>query len=351
MITGPLVFVIALTGCLYAFQEEIQNYTQPYRFYKKGPGPILAPSILKEKANNALPGKQLHAYQYFTDIKAAQFIYYAPNQYYKVVYINPQKGEILKVANLEKGFFPFILKGHFYLWLPPEIGQPIVASTTLIFTVVIISGLVLWWPKKRIKRDKFSIKWKARWKRLNYDLHSVLGFYVLIFALVFAITGLVWGFEWFRNSYYSCFSGGKQWVNYEEPKSIHVSDSLSQQVDKVFYKLYRENPKSYAIEVHFPETKYGSIAANINYKKGTYWKTDYFYFDQGSLKDIKVKHYWSKLKNANSADMLMRMNYDIHTGAIWGLPGKILAFSLSLIIASLPITGFLFYLGRKRKKT
>jgi len=44
------------------------------------------------------------------------------------------------------------------------------------------------------------------------------------------------------------------------------------------------------------------------------------------------------------------MNYDIHTGAILGLPGKILAFFASLICASLPVTGFYIWYGRKYKK-
>jgi uncharacterized iron-regulated membrane protein len=44
------------------------------------------------------------------------------------------------------------------------------------------------------------------------------------------------------------------------------------------------------------------------------------------------------------------MNYDIHTGAIIGLPGKILAFFASLIAASLPVTGFMIWLGRRNKK-
>ncbi len=43
------------------------------------------------------------------------------------------------------------------------------------------------------------------------------------------------------------------------------------------------------------------------------------------------------------------MNYDIHTGAILSLPGKILAFCASLICASLPITGFLLWWGRRKK--
>jgi uncharacterized iron-regulated membrane protein len=48
----------------------------------------------------------------------------------------------------------------------------------------------------------------------------------------------------------------------------------------------------------------------------------------------------------------MRLNYDIHTGAILGLPGKIFAFLISLLIASLPVTGFLVWYGsRYRKKS
>jgi uncharacterized iron-regulated membrane protein len=43
------------------------------------------------------------------------------------------------------------------------------------------------------------------------------------------------------------------------------------------------------------------------------------------------------------------MNYDIHVGAVLGLTGKILAFIASLVAASLPVTGTLIWIGRKRK--
>jgi uncharacterized iron-regulated membrane protein len=43
------------------------------------------------------------------------------------------------------------------------------------------------------------------------------------------------------------------------------------------------------------------------------------------------------------------MNYDIHVGAIGGLTGKIIAFIASLVCASLPVTGFLIWWGKRRK--
>src|SRR5690606_3566510 len=55
-------------------------------------------------------------------------------------------------------------------------------------------------------------------------------------------------------------------------------------------------------------------------------------------------------KNKNSGERYEDANLNIHIGAILGLPGKILAFIVSLIAASLPITGLYIWLGRKKKK-
>ena len=48
--SGIIVFIIAVTGCLYAFQEEIQNITEEYRFVEKQNEPFLPPSQLEEMA-------------------------------------------------------------------------------------------------------------------------------------------------------------------------------------------------------------------------------------------------------------------------------------------------------------
>src|SRR5687767_12927355 len=143
--SGLLVFIIAITGCIYAFQEEIQNLTQPYRFVEHQDKPVLPPSTLKAIAEKALPGKHIHAVLYAKPGNAAQVIFYnLEPEYYYLIYLNPFTGEILEVKDASSGFFPFILDGHFYLWLPREIGQPVVATLTLIFTAMLISGIVLW---------------------------------------------------------------------------------------------------------------------------------------------------------------------------------------------------------------
>lgn len=351
--SGLLVFIISITGCLYAFQVEIGDATQPYRFVDAQEKAFLLPSQLEVIAQKQLPDKKIHSVQYAGKQNAAQVSFYSfEPDYYYIAYLNPYTGEVLKVKDMNWDFFRLVLMGHYYLWLPPAIGQPVVASATLVFLLMLISGLVLWWPRnKSVAKQRFSIKWDARWRRKNYDLHNVLGFYATWVVIFLAITGLVWGFQWFANATYWTTSGGKMMLPYEEPLSdtTHLG-AQRMAVDKVWLKMKKENPRAQVIEVHFPEKNSSAIVANINPDGSTYWKIDYRYFDRYTLKELSVKHLWGKYAQTSTADKLMRMNYDIHVGAILGLPGKILAFFASLICASLPITGFYIWWGRRKKE-
>jgi uncharacterized iron-regulated membrane protein len=351
--SGLVVFIIAITGCIYAFQVEIQDATQPYRFVEVQDKPSLPPSTLRAIAEKELPGKKIHAVLYAKPGKAAQAIFFSVDpQYYYLVYLNPYTGEVLKVSDENAGFFRFVLMGHFYLWLPENIGQPVVASATLIFVVMLISGIILWWPRnKAAAKQRFSIKWSARWRRKNYDLHNVLGFYASWIAIILAVTGLVWGFQWFAKGVYT-LTGGEKSLVYMEPASdtTYRVQAGMPVIDQIWIRMTAAHPNAEVMEVHVPETKASSLVITINTDETTYWKTDYRYFDQYSLKELSVDHVYGRAAEATAADKLSRMNYDIHVGAIIGLPGKILMFFASLICASLPITGCYIWWGRRKKK-
>ncbi len=354
--SGLVVFVVALTGCILAFEQEIKTVTQPYRFVEKPAQAVpLSPSVLRTIAEKALPGKAADGVLYGLPNRSAEVGFYNIDpEYYYVVYINPYTGKVLHVWNEDEDFFHLILHGHYYLWLPEKIGQPIVASATLIFLVLCVSGLILWWPKnKSAARQRFSIKWNAAWRRKNYDLHNVLGFYVMALGMVFAITGLVWGFQWFSQGLYTA-TGGKGSDAYIIPPSdttALATTPLMGRVDQIWRDYTRQHPHHQGLNISFPEDKVSSIFSYVNYRAGTYYKVDYHYFDQHSGREIAATGpYSGKYADANVAQLLRRMNYDIHVGAIWGLPGKILAFFASLICASLPVTGTLLWWGRRHKK-
>jgi len=92
-----------------------------------------------------------------------------------------------------------------------------------------------------------------------------------------------------------------------------------------------------------------SVIAGANPDAGTYWQNDNRYFDQYTLQEIPVTLTYGWLKDSKTADKIARMNYDIHVGAVLGLPGKIMAFFASLLAATLPLTGFYIWWGRKYK--
>ncbi|HTF82807.1 MAG TPA: PepSY-associated TM helix domain-containing protein, partial [Cytophagales bacterium] len=327
-----------------------------YRFVTVQALPVLKPSILQGKAEQMLPGQHAHSVQYNGSGKSAVVTFYeGSTQSYYLVYMDPYSGAVLKVKNMYRDFFFLVKMLHFCLLLPMSIGQPIVAVSTLIFLVMLLSGIVLWWPKnKSAVKQRFWFRWKEnlKWKRKNYDLHNVLGFYVCWIALGFALTGLVWGFEWYRDAYYGVLSGGEKMVNYYEPSSDTTQASLQTMtsIDHIYDVVVKDSKGAKTIEVHVPETKSASIMCAINTEEGTIWKTDFRYFDQHTLKELSVNSLYGRIADANTADKIMRQTYDIHVGAIGGLAGKVLAFLASLICASLPVTGFLIWYGRNKKK-
>ncbi|MCF0039160.1 PepSY-associated TM helix domain-containing protein [Dyadobacter fanqingshengii] len=354
--SGIVVFVVAITGCILAFEQEIKSFTQPYMFVEPpANAKVLPPSVLQASAEKMLPGKKANGVLYGVPTRNAEVGFYnADPEYYYVVYVNPYTAEVKHVWNEEGDFFHFILHGHYYLWLPPTIGQPVVASATLIFLVMLISGLVLWWPKnKSAAKQRFSIKWDAAWRRKNYDLHNVFGFYVLSIGFLLGSTGLVWGFKWFSQGLYTV-TGGKGSDEYYNPVSDSTLYSSAftpiTSVDKVWYTLRKEYPVNTGINISIPHLKSESIFSYVNFREGTYYSVDYNYFDQYSLKKIKATGpYSGRYKDADFANKLRRMNYDIHVGAILGLPGKIIVFLASLICASLPVTGTVIWWGRRKK--
>lgn len=349
---GLIVLFLGITGCILAFETETRGLTEPYRNVEPQNKNYLPPSALKEIAEQHLVSKEVLSIEYPGKDKAT-LAYYYDSDNYEIVFLDPYTGKFLKHKDMNKDFFRFILDGHFNLWLPEEIGQVIVASATLIFLIMMITGLILWCPKnKAAAKQRFGIKWNARWRRKNYDLHNVLGFYMTWVAIFIALTGLVWGFEWFAKSVYWVSSGGQQAVEHEAPVSDTTTAPLYPNMPDHLWQqqLVSINPGE-SLAVSFADESTDPIELVVNHIPGTYYNTDSYHYDQYTGKELPATgSYAGAFSKATIADKIVRMNYDMHTGAVLGLPGKILAFCASLIAASLPVTGFMIWLGRKKKK-
>lgn len=365
--SGIVVVIVGLTGCIYVFEREIRTVTEPFQFVKAENKPLLPPSVLKQKAEQyAFGGKTDTLERRITGVTynpaghAAMSAYSTKAKGYTVVFQNPYTGEVLKEKRFEKDFFRVVLMGHYYLWLPHEVGHAIVGWAIFIFVLLLITGLIMWWPKnlKKANVDKsFKIKWGASFKRVNYDLHNVLGFYVMLVAFAIAVTGLVWSFEWFSKSYYWALSGGKKLElgrgrkektvvdNSMQAQYAHPEDVLWQRM----MAAYPDNKGS--LQIGFPGKKADPLTVSYNPEAKTYYKREFHSYNPNTLEEIKKKGiYNTPYAGSTVADKIYRMNYDIHVGAIGGITGKIIAFFASLVCATLPVTGFIIWWGKKKKK-
>lgn len=354
--TGLVVFIVAITGCAWAFREEIESTYDDYKKVTPLNQPILTPSEAKALATEVFPNHHIHGTLFQKADDAIEVIFYdAEPEFYQSVFLNPYSGTVIHVEDHLSGFFAFILKGHTRLWLPKAFGEQLVGVSILIFILIIISGLFLWWPKKRKNlKQRVTFDWKSttKWKRKNFDLHSIVGFYICSLALVLAFTGSIMSYNWLSQLTYSAMGGDKE-TEFIIPQNTSVAEDSKDgrlPMDDLITKLQTELPNAESFELHYPDTDTASIYVEISNSTGLHYDADFRFFDQHTLEEIETPSVYGTYADATVPDKIIRMNYDIHIGAIGGIAGKIIAFLVSLLVASLPVTGILMWYGRNYKK-
>jgi uncharacterized iron-regulated membrane protein len=57
-----------------------------------------------------------------------------------------------------------------------------------------LTGALIWWPGVRNWRRSLTVNWQAHFARINWDLHSALGFWSLAFILVWGLSAVYFAF-------------------------------------------------------------------------------------------------------------------------------------------------------------
>ncbi len=354
LICGIIVFIVAITGCLYSFKDEITSILDSHLIIKTQNKPLLKPFVLKKRAEKYIfltqadSANKIYGVSYEKN-KAASIAYSHYEKGYSTIYLNPYTGNYIDKKHIKKGFFPWVLSGHRSLWLPYKTGHLIVGWATFLFVITTLSGLILWWPKKWKKKhlnSAFKVKWNARFFRLNYDLHNVLGFYTCIFALIIAVTGLNWSFQWFSHLYYGIISGGQKIIIHykpppdESPPTPHADSILWEKV----LSIYPINKKGVFI-FDYPSDNDHNFRIGYNPDTKNYYRREFKFYNSSEIQEIQNMNslYSISYEKSSYAQKLYRMNYDIHIGSIAGITGKIIVFLISLILASLPVTGCIIW--------
>jgi uncharacterized iron-regulated membrane protein len=350
-ISGLVVFILSITGCIFCFQDEIQDAMYSYRKVEDQHKLYLPPSTLKANGLKGHPGATAsYMYYYGADRPAGVLVNLPKDKGMLYVYMNPYTGQVSRTEDPTSNFFIVVEYIHLYLLLPPKIGGLVVGISVIIFVVLMITGIILWWPRRKTDRKRsLTIKWGGRWRRVNYDLHNVLGFYATGVALILALTGLSIAFDFVREGIYTTANLGKA---HPEEKVVLKSDSTLKGktdtrtiIDKAFEIAQAASPKAEMFLLFDDASVAGTIGISAYAQSLHYYKSDEYAFEKYTGKLLKKTTHAQK-----SPGMKMNnMNYDLHVGQVLGLTGKIIAFLASLICASLPITGFIIWLGKRKK--
>jgi uncharacterized iron-regulated membrane protein len=350
LLSGLVVFIVSITGCIFCFQDELQDAIHDWRRVEvRQNGSYLPPSRLKQIALAQFPGSSANFLYYFGEGRPAMVLVNAAKRELMDVYLDPYTAQITHIENARTNFFTVVEYIHLYLLLPAHAGTLVVGTSVIVFILMMITGIILWWPKRKCDRKRsFRIKWNGRWRRVNYDLHNVLGFYATGIALLLALTGLSMAFNWVHEGIYSAANLGK---SYPAEKQVHRSDTLSaaraaeNPADRSFIFARQHSPDAQMFLLGMDSRKAGVISITAYARTLQYGHSDFYYFDQYSGKLLGTLPY----KGKSAGMKLNDLNYDLHVGQALGLSGKIMAFLASLICASLPVTGLIVWIGKRRK--
>lgn len=290
------------------------------------------------------------------------------------VYVDQYTGKI-KGQYERAPFFTVMFRMHRWLldsMKPGETvfwGKVIVGTSTLMFVLVLVSGIIIWWPRtSRALKNWLKITLSKGWRRFWYDLHVAGGIYACVFLLAMALTGLTWSFQWYRTGFYKVFgvetsAGGHGQAGAGNQAALsgrskgqgqnrqHGSSGTAGRQgggqnmsaaavagvwQTVYERLAADNPGYSQISVM-------DGAATVSFDRlGNRRAADRYRFDKADGTITETVMY----KDSDRASKIRGWIYSVHVGSWGGIVTRILAFLAAIVGASLPLTGYWMWLRR-----
>jgi uncharacterized iron-regulated membrane protein len=344
--SGLIVVLLCLSGTLLALQGPIESRVNQRVLHVEPQGrplPLeaLVPRILtsSEKPFTGLavmPG----------ETEALQFM-----QGRKVTYVNPYSGEILGGFNpVVSETFLWVFRLHRWLLLETPVGRPITGAATLIFLVVLASGLVLWWPKRWSQlRRGLTLRSKVNAQGRNYDLHVVLGFYALVPLLVMGSSGLYWSYNpAFKQVVYTLLDGRPAPPSAARPPQAATESKPFSDLpySRLLEAAHQEFPHAGAVRITFPASAEQPVEIAKVHAPGPFSVPylDRLHLDARTGEVVKREPFAEKSR----AEKLLSLIKHIHLGTVYGGLSLTIYVLACLVGTTLPLTGLLHWLNKTR---
>lgn len=352
-ITAGLVLAfMGVTGAMMSFEDEIMAAISPGVVTVTPTGtPALSPDRLVAAASAQRGGLGVTGLEISGEPNRAAQVTFdkAPGSKQRrgeQVYINPYTGALLGHARGE-ALFDTLRNLHRWLALPggPNgIGRTITGFSALALIYFALSGLYLRWPRRPLDwRSWFVLDLRKSGRNLYRALHAVIGGWVLVFYLLSALTGLWWSYDWYRQGVLYALTGKADTEHGEKEGKPGPRAALDPAwASFVAVTGGRFETVRITIPTGHKPVDFRSLPLGARHER----MTDNYRIDAKSGEVVKADLYAKRKLGL----ILTTSVLELHRGAFFGLPGRIIMLITSLTMPLFAITGFLLYFARRRKK-
>ncbi len=357
LISSLVIMTVIISGCLYAFKNQISDWVNRDKVFVSTPlvsakNPDAIAADLKKQ------GKELTALMVPESASRSYVISYRKSGLEYSSFYNPYSGSELGMANVSMDhFFEMVLDLHRNLMMG-KAGRQINGAAVLMFCLLLLSGFVLWIPKKwKHLKQSLTIKGGAKFHRLIYDLHNALGFYTMVMLLFMAVTGLYITYPWVKNLMIVSLGGESisqiSTASEEDNNAFGnlMEDMLARQKEKkngsdvvslseIFRKANQALPYHGTTTVEFPNKenpRFTVTKINTQNFLGAMLPDEITFDRQGNLKSKDL------FSDKTLDKQFTSLSKPLHTGEILGVRSIVFYFFICLIGFSLPVTGFLIW--------
>ena len=366
---GLIITVICLSGAALVFEDEVTELCRRVLYYvEKVSGAPLPVEYLIEKVAGTLPDSvAVTGVSISSDAERAYQVNLSKPRRASV-YVDQYTGEV-KGRHERAPFFLTMFKLHRWLLdgMKPDggifWGKMIVGVSTLMFVFVLISGIVIWWPrtKKALKNSLKIAVGKGR-RRFWYDLHVAGGMYALVLLLAMALTGLTWSFSWYRAGFYKVFGvemkqragHGTLQTAHGTPQTAHGGKSGRNSSEEGRGNREHTSPYTCWQQVYeelkarnagYKQITVSNGSASVSFERfGNQRAADRYAFNPQDGEITEVTLY----KDTDASGKMRGWIYSVHVGSWGGMFTRILTFIAALLGGTLPLTGYYLWLRRIR---
>lgn len=360
LVLALVLALIALTGAIMAFEDEIVDglNVDIMRVAPRGT-PALLPDTLVARLKAAQDLGKVSAVTLSRDPAAAAHVRFARDENGgrpASLYVDPYDARVLGSPRGE-AFFATVRRLHRWLLVPGDgkgWGRPITGTVALGLIVMLVSGLVLRWPRRGGSVNlwlKPNLGLSGR--GLHRSLHAVIGTWVLPVYLAMTLTGLYFSFEWYKDGVTWLLArphvaAAKMQPNTPAKPSRTANSEPTPPLgfDPAWTTFQREESGRFSRALLTLPAGPGTVMRIRSWAKDRTLEAtrDEFRIDAVTGLVVSAARYDDK----TFGEKVIAAIYDIHRGAILGWPGK-LAFMIAAILMPLfSVTGILLYLSRRK---